>query len=86
MKYQFRTDIETKVPTCALIENYQDLSRAIKTRDWDLVQVAADCLAGRMSGVSPVSMSLRRCVENASSVMERVRTRTAAVRKPVGCG
>lgn len=45
MKYQFRTDIETKVPTCALIENYQDLSRAIKDCDWDLVQVVADCLA-----------------------------------------
>lgn len=45
MKYQFRTDIETKVPTCALIENYQDLNRAIKAQDWDLVQVVADCLA-----------------------------------------
>lgn len=38
MKYQFRTDIETKVPTCALIENYQDLSIAIRNGDWDLVE------------------------------------------------
>ena len=42
MKYQFRTDIETKVPTCALIENYQDLSIAIRNGDWDLVEVVAD--------------------------------------------
>ena len=42
MKYQFRTDIETKVPTCALIENYQDLSIAIQNGDWDLVEVVAE--------------------------------------------
>lgn len=58
MKYQFRTDIETKVPTCALIENYQDLSRAIKTRDWDLVQVAADCLADTIQDYTTVPEGL----------------------------
>lgn len=58
MKYQFRTDIETKVPTCALIENYQDLSRAIKDNDWDLVQVVADCLADTINDYTTVPEGL----------------------------
>ena len=75
MKYQFRTDIETKVPTCALIENYQDLSIAIQNGDWDLVEVVADCLADTINDYTIVPEGLTASTKS-----------PAAARKSVGCG
>jgi len=68
MKIQFRDDIVTKVPTCALIENYQDLGRAIRNRDWDLVQVVANCLADTISDYTAVPEHLKITPSGASLV------------------
>ena len=69
MKYQFRTDIETKVPTCALIENYQDLSIAIQNGDWDLVEVVADCLADTINDYTIVPEGLHIKPSGSSMVL-----------------
>lgn len=69
MKIQFRTDITTTVPTCRLIENYQDLSKAIKRSDWDLVQVVADCLADTINDYTSVPETLDIEPSGASMVL-----------------
>ncbi len=38
-------DIVTHVPACCLVEDYQNLCRAMAENDWDLVQVTAECIA-----------------------------------------
>ena len=58
MIIQFRTDITTTIPTCCLIENYQDLTKAIERGDWDLVQVVADCLADTINDYTSVPETL----------------------------
>lgn len=45
MKIQYRMDILTKVPTCALVEDYQMLANAIHDEDWDAVRTVLECLA-----------------------------------------
>lgn len=42
---EFRDDIITHLPTACLVEDYQQLIRAIQYGDWDNVQVVADCIA-----------------------------------------
>lgn len=69
MKIQFRTDITTTVPTCALIENFQNLNEAIKNGDWDLVQVVADCLADTISDRTTVPEGLDIKPSGASLVL-----------------
>lgn len=45
MFIRFRDDIVSNVPTVCLVEDYQQLIRAIRYGDWENVQVVADCIA-----------------------------------------
>lgn len=45
MKIQYRMDIVTQVPTCALVEDYQLLESAIQNQDWEAVRIVLECLA-----------------------------------------
>lgn len=58
MKTQSRQDIITTVPTYALIENYQELMRAIRDREWSLVEAVADSLADTITDHTKVPESL----------------------------
>lgn len=45
MSYKFTQNIDTLVPTCALIEDYQTLIRAKRDGDWSLVGCVAECIS-----------------------------------------
>lgn len=45
MSYRFAKNIDTIVPICALIEDYQTLVRAKQDGDWSLVDCVAECIA-----------------------------------------
>ena len=52
--YKFTTEIITHVPTCALIEDYQALQKAVNTCDWDEVKTVMECLAASIGRYTDV--------------------------------
>lgn len=55
---KFNNNIYTNVPTCALVEVYQTLAAAVKTHDWDLVNVALECVAEEIDRYTEVPAGL----------------------------